>query len=92
MPKSLRVRYKFRGREHYAEIPDYMPVVIPLKGTLCFPTQICATTLVGIKLAKRLLSLYVTEETLRGLDRSQPKMTLYLDADLLLSAVDHLVD
>ncbi|PIL27686.1 hypothetical protein GSI_10839 [Ganoderma sinense ZZ0214-1] len=31
VPKALRVRYKFRGRMHYAEIPDYMPVVIPLK-------------------------------------------------------------
>ncbi|KAJ3556184.1 hypothetical protein NM688_g2166 [Phlebia brevispora] len=31
-PKSLRVRYTFRGRPHYAEIPDYMPVVLPLEG------------------------------------------------------------
>ncbi|KAM5532138.1 hypothetical protein V8D89_014163 [Ganoderma adspersum] len=31
VPKALRVRYKFRGHMHYAEIPDYMPVVIPLK-------------------------------------------------------------
>ncbi|KAF8662369.1 hypothetical protein AX16_001174 [Volvariella volvacea WC 439] len=29
-PKVLRIRYQFRGREHYAEIPDYMPVVLPL--------------------------------------------------------------
>ncbi|KAF8970217.1 hypothetical protein BDZ97DRAFT_131299 [Flammula alnicola] len=28
--KSLRVRYLFRGRVHYAEIPDYLPVVLPL--------------------------------------------------------------
>ncbi|KAF8899764.1 hypothetical protein CPB84DRAFT_1779906 [Gymnopilus junonius] len=28
--KSLRIRYSFRGRQHYAEIPDYMPVVLPL--------------------------------------------------------------
>ncbi|PPR02216.1 hypothetical protein CVT26_012108 [Gymnopilus dilepis] len=28
--KSLRIRYLFRGRQHYAEIPDYMPVVLPL--------------------------------------------------------------
>ncbi|CDO75734.1 hypothetical protein BN946_scf184921.g10 [Trametes cinnabarina] len=31
VPKTLRIRYKFRGRLHYAEIPDYMPVVLPLK-------------------------------------------------------------
>ncbi|KAF9523249.1 hypothetical protein CPB83DRAFT_863103 [Crepidotus variabilis] len=29
-PKSLRVRYLFRGRLHYAEIPDHLPVVLPL--------------------------------------------------------------
>ncbi|TFK86075.1 DnaJ-domain-containing protein [Polyporus arcularius HHB13444] len=34
VPKTLRVRYKFRGRMHYAEIPDYMPVVLPLKDHL----------------------------------------------------------
>ncbi|KAF9564478.1 DnaJ-domain-containing protein [Agrocybe pediades] len=28
--KSLRIRYTFRGRMHYAEIPDYLPVVLPL--------------------------------------------------------------
>ncbi|KIM42338.1 hypothetical protein M413DRAFT_131727 [Hebeloma cylindrosporum] len=28
--KSLRIRYIFRGRMHYAEIPDYLPVVLPL--------------------------------------------------------------
>lgn len=28
----LRVRYLFRGRMHYAEIPDLWPVVLPLKG------------------------------------------------------------
>ncbi|KAA1476579.1 DnaJ-domain-containing protein [Dentipellis sp. KUC8613] len=28
--KALRVRYTFGGRAHYAEIPDYMPVVLPL--------------------------------------------------------------
>ncbi|KAF5318657.1 hypothetical protein D9619_010699 [Psilocybe cf. subviscida] len=28
--KILCVRYSFRGREHYAEIPDYLPVVLPL--------------------------------------------------------------
>lgn len=31
-PKSLRVRYLFRDRQHYAEIPDYVPVVLPLPG------------------------------------------------------------
>ena len=30
--KSLRVRYLFRGRMHYAEIPDNVPVVLPLAG------------------------------------------------------------
>ena len=30
--KSLRVRYMFRGRMHYAEIPDYLSVVLPLAG------------------------------------------------------------
>ncbi|KAH9897035.1 DnaJ-domain-containing protein [Cubamyces lactineus] len=34
VPKALRIRYKFRGRMHYAEIPDYMPVVLPLKDHL----------------------------------------------------------
>ncbi|KAI0659323.1 DnaJ-domain-containing protein [Cubamyces menziesii] len=34
VPKTLRIRYKFRGRMHYAEIPDYMPVVLPLKDHL----------------------------------------------------------
>ncbi|KAI0827143.1 DnaJ-domain-containing protein [Trametes gibbosa] len=34
VPKTLRVRYKFRGRTHYAEIPDYLPVVLPLKDHL----------------------------------------------------------
>lgn len=28
--KSLRVRYLFRGRMHYADIPDNVPVVLPL--------------------------------------------------------------
>ncbi|EDR09519.1 uncharacterized protein LACBIDRAFT_318663 [Laccaria bicolor S238N-H82] len=28
--KSLRVRYLFRGRIHYADIPDNVPVVLPL--------------------------------------------------------------
>jgi DnaJ family protein C protein 11 len=32
LAKSLRVRYNFRGHAHYAEIPDYMPVVLPLEG------------------------------------------------------------
>jgi DnaJ homolog subfamily C member 11 len=32
-PKMLRVRYDFRGRTHYAEIPDHVPVVLPLAGS-----------------------------------------------------------
>lgn len=32
LAKSLRVRYEFRGHMHYAEIPDYIPVVLPLEG------------------------------------------------------------
>jgi hypothetical protein len=34
VPKSLRIRYLFRNRAHYAEIPDYIPVVLPLAGWL----------------------------------------------------------
>ncbi|KAH7882365.1 hypothetical protein F5I97DRAFT_1931555 [Phlebopus sp. FC_14] len=33
-PKYLRVRYMFRDRMHYAEIPDLVPVVLPLKDHL----------------------------------------------------------
>lgn len=33
-PKCLRVRYLFRDRQHYAEIPDYIPVVLPLPDHL----------------------------------------------------------
>lgn len=33
-PKSLRVRYLFRDRQHYAEIPDCVPVVLPLPDHL----------------------------------------------------------
>lgn len=36
LPKSLRVRYVFQGRMHYAEIPDYVPVVLPLEGAFSF--------------------------------------------------------
>jgi DnaJ homolog subfamily C member 11 len=32
LSKSLRIRYTFQGRMHYAEIPDYVPVVLPLEG------------------------------------------------------------
>ncbi|KAI0084716.1 hypothetical protein BDY19DRAFT_909620 [Irpex rosettiformis] len=32
--KSLRVHYTFRGRPHYAETPDHLPVVLPLEGEL----------------------------------------------------------
>ncbi|KAH6900897.1 hypothetical protein BKA70DRAFT_1312885 [Coprinopsis sp. MPI-PUGE-AT-0042] len=28
--KALRVHYSFRGRPHYTEIPDHLPVVLPL--------------------------------------------------------------
>ncbi|KAI0340380.1 DnaJ-domain-containing protein [Trametopsis cervina] len=30
VPKCLRVHYTFRGRAHYAEIPDHLPAVLPL--------------------------------------------------------------
>ncbi|KAI9460806.1 hypothetical protein HD554DRAFT_2176484 [Boletus coccyginus] len=30
--KSLRVRYMFRDQMHYAEIPDLVPIVLPLRG------------------------------------------------------------
>lgn len=33
-PKSLRIRYLFRDRTHYAEISDASPVVLPLKDHL----------------------------------------------------------
>ncbi|KAN0085953.1 protein of unknown function (DUF3395) domain containing protein [Tylopilus felleus] len=33
-PKSLRVRYMFRDQMHYAEIPDLMPIVLPLRDHL----------------------------------------------------------
>ena len=32
-PKSLRIRYLFRCRVHYAEIPDCLPTVLPLAGS-----------------------------------------------------------
>lgn len=32
--KTLRVRYTFRQRPHYAEIPDFLPVVLPLEDHL----------------------------------------------------------
>jgi len=34
LPKSLRVHYNFGERMHYAEIPDYVPVVLPLEDHL----------------------------------------------------------
>ncbi|KIJ61429.1 hypothetical protein HYDPIDRAFT_31300 [Hydnomerulius pinastri MD-312] len=33
-PKSLRVRYTFRDRMHFAEIPDLVPIVLPLRDHL----------------------------------------------------------
>ncbi|KAG8216501.1 hypothetical protein J3R82DRAFT_6617 [Butyriboletus roseoflavus] len=33
-PKSLRVRYMFRDQMHYAEIPDLVPIVLPLQDHL----------------------------------------------------------
>jgi len=32
MPKALRIRYLFREQMHYAEIPDYLPAVLPQSG------------------------------------------------------------
>ncbi|PCH44875.1 DnaJ-domain-containing protein [Wolfiporia cocos MD-104 SS10] len=32
--KALRIRYTFRGTSHYAEIPDWTPVVLPLEEHL----------------------------------------------------------
>lgn len=32
MRKSLHVYYTFRGRPHYVEAPDHMPLVLPLEG------------------------------------------------------------
>ncbi|KZT28084.1 DnaJ-domain-containing protein [Neolentinus lepideus HHB14362 ss-1] len=34
LPKVLRIRYTFGGRMHYAEIPDGVPVAIPLEDHL----------------------------------------------------------
>ncbi|EPQ53643.1 DnaJ-domain-containing protein [Gloeophyllum trabeum ATCC 11539] len=34
LPKVLRIRYMFGGRMHYAEIPDGVPVAIPLEDHL----------------------------------------------------------
>ncbi|KIJ14593.1 hypothetical protein PAXINDRAFT_169736 [Paxillus involutus ATCC 200175] len=33
-PKSLRVRYMFRDRMHYTEIPELVPIVLPLRDHL----------------------------------------------------------
>jgi len=33
-PKSLRVRYLFRDQMHYAEIPDLVSIVLPLRDHL----------------------------------------------------------
>ncbi|KAG9311685.1 hypothetical protein JVU11DRAFT_7922 [Chiua virens] len=33
-PKSLRVRYMFREQMHYAEIPEWMSIVLPLRGEI----------------------------------------------------------
>lgn len=33
-PKSLRVRYMFRDQMHYAEIPDLVSIVLPLRGRI----------------------------------------------------------
>ncbi|KAF7974873.1 hypothetical protein HWV62_11131 [Athelia sp. TMB] len=30
--KSLRINYLFRGRPHFADVPDHRPVVLPLEG------------------------------------------------------------
>ncbi|KAI0688382.1 hypothetical protein BC835DRAFT_1522427 [Cytidiella melzeri] len=35
LAKTLRIHYTFRGRPHYAELPDHMPVVLPLEGGFC---------------------------------------------------------
>ncbi|KAH8101824.1 DnaJ-domain-containing protein [Cristinia sonorae] len=40
--KSLRVRYTFHGREHYAEIPDYKPTVLPLEAFASTSTSLAA--------------------------------------------------
>ena len=69
----MRVRYKFRGHMHYAEIPDYMPVVIPLKGTQHFLTQISCLCPRGGRDGGPKLTLAVfrkQREIQAGLDRS----------------------
>jgi len=46
--KVLRIRYLFRGRVHYAEIPDYLPIVLPLAGSLPFSHAFSFTSHVRI--------------------------------------------
>jgi len=48
-PKSLRVRYLFRGRQHYAEIPDCIPVVLPLQGLSIVHVWACSLMTVSAK-------------------------------------------
>jgi DnaJ family protein C protein 11 len=45
MAKSLQIHYTFHGQNHYAEIPDYLPVVLPLKGTFLFINNSMALTI-----------------------------------------------
>ncbi|OBZ77401.1 DnaJ subfamily C member 11 [Grifola frondosa] len=37
--KTLRIRYTFRGRMHYAEFPDYVPIVLPLEADYPYATS-----------------------------------------------------
>ncbi|THH19608.1 hypothetical protein EW146_g1595 [Bondarzewia mesenterica] len=45
--KALKIRYTFLGRMHYAEIPDYVPVVLPLEvfSLSAQPVQTTSSTL-----------------------------------------------
>jgi DnaJ family protein C protein 11 len=49
-PKSLRVRYLFGDRPHYVEIPDYVPVVLPMRGLFVVLVQICLLMIISSKI------------------------------------------
>ncbi len=88
VPKTLRVRYKFRGRMHYAEIPDYMPVVLPLKGA-CSDWHLHSPR--GGRGSPCTAVPHSVYENCGSL-QSHCGSSLFLETDMLLSAVDHLVE
>ena len=94
VPKALRVRYKFRGREHYAEVPDFMPTVLPLKGA-CLQQlrssrgpRSCSPRVRGAACHYR----HRRRARHCGDVRHRCGVSLFLDVDMLSSTVDHLVE